>query len=478
MSWLHLFARAAGIGHAELSLDEAGTWGVARRSLGTLLTLPTEFHSQPPLYYVVLHFLMQLNDQPWFLRGFSWFCVLLAIQFILFYFDELTLLARVFLCLILIQGDLTSYLATAVRPYGLATLCTIVSCALLLRTLREPTPQRLWGYGVWTVLMLYSMAFSVATFLVQGLFVVGTCLVQGAQRGWRPTWERRRGLLLVMAAVTVAYVPYLWMAIHYQYRPNATDTLPLVLNLATYQRSLANQFRFPEAMMQALYVLCLFALVVRLKERRPDVLLWPLLIVGQIGFVWFFIVGRSPIGVQGKYLMPAFVALAVLATIGFQQLTARAKPAIWLAVPVALAVLVLPAWRTFHHHFGAPVPQGPFARLHVEMARQPGKKLIFFDTGWEGQHLEYVTRNDPDIEYGTQRGTGWASGGENRLSPTYIVQTIERTAPTTRCYYYYLERPGEVFATAFVPTMKRFGYTELPPLPVTHGRRVPGFCRN
>ena len=65
ISWLHLFVHGTRIDHSELDLDESGTWGVARRSLGVVLTLPTEFHSQPPLYYLILHGIIQISSSTW-----------------------------------------------------------------------------------------------------------------------------------------------------------------------------------------------------------------------------------------------------------------------------------------------------------------------------------------------------------------------------------------------------------------------------
>jgi hypothetical protein len=476
---LHLFVHGTNIDFLELPLDDAGTWGVARRSLGTLLTLPTEFHSQPPLYYITLHFLLPISSEPWFIRGYSWFWLLLVIQFVLFYFDELTLLSRVFFCLVLILGGLTSYLSTAVRPYGMAAFFTLGSLVLFARTLCEPTRRRLWAYGVWTVLMLYSTAFVVATFAVQGLFLLGTSLVEAVTRGWRATWQQRRGLLLVQAAVALAYVPYLAMALHYQYQPNATDTLALVLTLATYQQSLANLFQFSDGVLAALYALSALALVAGLVERRLHVWLWPLLIVAQIAFVWYFILGRpGSVGVQAKYLMPAYLALIVLATQGFQQLTARTRISVWVAVPVLLAVLVIPHWRGFHSYMQAPVPSGYFGMLHSHLARQSGKKLMFFDTGYEGQHMEYVTRHDPNIQYALMWGPRWASGGDNHLTAEYITDVVKRTSVDTSCYFYYLEIPNGVYATAFVPLMNQLGYRPLPNQISNHrGRAVNGFCR-
>ncbi len=478
MSWLHLFVHATRMGDAELSLDEAGTWGVARRSLGTLVTLPTAFHSQPPLYYFILHGLIGISSQQWFLRGFSWLCFLITLQFVLFYLDELNLFARLFLCLLLIYADISHYLATAVRPYGLATLCTLVSTVLLTRLLREPTRRRAIAYALWALAMLYSMAFAVAVLLVHGMVAAATVTAALPRFGLRDALRRHRALLLAMTCVVIAYLPYLFMAIHYQYKPNPAHTLDLVRNPHTYENALTEQFQLPVPMMLGLFALCVFAVAGELRGRNFVVLLWPLLVFGQIAFVFFFIVGRSPIGAQPKYMMPAFLAVCMLAALGFQQLLPRTERAVWHCVPVLLGALVWSRYGDFHTYMHTRAPLGQFEILHGAMAQQPGKKLIFFDIGYEGQFLEHVIRDDANVDLGIMRGPAWATGGDNHLDPKYIIDTVDKAAPTTRCFFYYLQHPNGPYATAFVPTMQRLGYTELPALPRIHGHRVPGFCRN
>jgi len=133
ISLLHLFTNTLGIRHSDMSLDDAGTWGIANRSLATQLTLPTEFHSQPPLYYVLLHVLLYFSSAPWFLRGISWtFCWILML-FVLFGWHELDLISRVAFCLFFLGAGMTPYFASCVRPYGLACLLTVAASVAFLR---------------------------------------------------------------------------------------------------------------------------------------------------------------------------------------------------------------------------------------------------------------------------------------------------------------------------------------------------------
>ncbi|MGO9288935.1 MAG: hypothetical protein ACLQIJ_09300, partial [Polyangia bacterium] len=73
---VHLFRNGQGLAAKELSLDEAGTWGIAAQSFWRNCTLPTEFHSQPPLYYFLLHFLVKFGESELYMRSISWlFCL-------------------------------------------------------------------------------------------------------------------------------------------------------------------------------------------------------------------------------------------------------------------------------------------------------------------------------------------------------------------------------------------------------------------
>lgn len=478
ISWLHLFVHTVGINHSDLSLDDAGTWGVARRSLGTVLTLPTEFHSQPPLYYLVLHFLLPIGSSPWFLRGISWFFCWLLILFVLFYWHELNLFARVGFCLLFVFSALTPYLASAVRPYGLAAFLTLVSSVTFLRLARDPTRRRAIIYAVWVTAMLYTMAFEVAVFLVHGLVVLGMVVADFVRRGRAEAWRRCTVWVLTMVAVGIAYLPYLVMAIHFQYQPNPANTLDLILRASVYANTLQVQFGFSQGVSFGLLGLAGVALVGELRRRNGLVFLWLLTIAGSIAFVWYFIIGRSAIGAQVKYMTPAFVAACALVSLGVQEFRPLANRRVW---PVLVAMLVLLAgtkFEAFHAYVKAGPDIGQFTTLHRALMEYPGKKVVFFDVGYDGQHMEYVTRDDPDTTYATMRGRLWASGGDNHLTEEYVTSTIERSRRKNRCFFYYIQnRDGPPFARAFVPTLERNGYRKTPAFPLIWGHEVVGYCR-
>ena len=468
---LHLFTHGAHIGDAELWLDESSTYGIAARSLGTVFTLPTEFHSQPPLYYLLLHFVIKVDSQRWFIRGISWFSCLLFLQFILFYFHELNLIARVFLCALFLESALSHYLSTALRPYGMAVFLTLVSSVMLLRMVREPTRRPATVYVAWTLAMLYTMAFDVGVLLGHGAFLV---LVWAAdlRLGLRTMLRRHRATIAAMAACALGYLPYFLLAYHYHYAPNRQHNAHLALSVSAYVGPLLEHLHFGASWMTLFYALMGIALLGAAARRDPSALAWLLTFLIQMAFVWIFIVGRSVIGMQGRYLAPGYVAAIVLAALGFEQLVARTNPAAWIGTLLFLLWLAWPAAQAFHVAQHTPGPVGPWASLHQEMKTHPGKKVIFFYIGYSGQDFEYEVRDDPSVITATMRGRLLASGGDSHLDPAYVAGIIDKTHADTSCYYYWIQGSNSVYANVFVPAMKRLGYVEQPPI-----REVRRFCR-
>jgi hypothetical protein len=473
IAWLHLFMLGTRIGDPELWLDESSTYGVAAHSAARIFTLSTEFHSQPPLYYLLLHFVLKINSERWFIRGaLSWFPCFLALQFILFYFAELNLLSRVFLCLLFIFTTLCQYLSSALRPYGLAVFLTLVSSVMLVRMLRDPTRRRAVVYVAWTVPMLYTMAFDLGVLLAHGLFLVIVWLVE-LRHGLRATLRRHRFTLLAMVACVVAYLPYLLLAYHYQYRPNPGQSFQSILSRAAYTGPLQEHLGFDVPWMMLFYLMMAVAVIAGLLARDKSMLAWLLVVVVQMAFVWVFIVGRSVIGMQGRYLAPGYVGAIVLAAFGFQQLVAKTNLAAWLAIPLLLLWAGWPHAKRFHVAMNTPSPIGKWASLHREMATHAGKKVIFFYIGYAGQDFEYEVRKDPSVVVATMRGQLLASGGDNHLNPDYVSAVIDKTHAETSCYYYWTEVAAGPYTDVFLPAMKNLGYAERPPI----AGNIHVFCR-
>ena len=179
---------------------------------------------------------------------------------------------------------------------------------------------------------------------------------------------------------------------------------------------------------------------------------------------------------EDQLLRPAFLAACTLVSLGIQQFQPLVRQPVWLVLVGLLAVLAGSKFQAFHAYMNAESDTGQFTIMHRELMKYPGKKVIFFDVGYDGQHLEYVTRDDPDVSYATMRGRGWASGGAYRITEEYVRSTIEHSQGTTRCFFYFVHEPGGPVAKAFVPTLERKGYRRTPRFPLIWGHEVVGYC--
>jgi hypothetical protein len=464
----------------ELALDDAGTWGVATRPLWTVFTLPTEFHSQPPLYYLVLHFLCKISDAPWFLRGFSFACTLAAVAYVLFRAQHVSLLARVAFSLLFMSGELGDYMASAVRVYGMASLLATVSFVLFIRVLSDPDRRLVRLYALATLAALYTNAFVVPMLPIQLLWLGGACLLATRREGWRRGFESFRGRLLAAAIIVAGYLPYLGFALYYQLRKYADSAAPSryhgPLRLEVYWTTFRDFFLFPETLLWVVLGLMAMGLVVRAARRKWDGFLWLTLAVVQVAFVWTFINGRSLLWYQTKYMLTAYIAVCFLSALAVAHLPRLVSRGIWLLLPFALGTLAYDRYGKCAEFFAHERPLGYFQSFHKALLEAPGKKVVFFDIGYDGQHLEYQVRNNPEITVATMRGRGWASGGDARLDPGYVERVIAGNAAHTRCFYYVVAVPNGPYDRTFAPQMRKLGYAQTRTLWVA-GRSTPEYCR-
>src|SRR5262249_722030 len=133
LTLLHLFHNGSGIASTDVWLDEASTFLVAAYPIKRLIALSIEFHSQPPLYYILFHYLSLVSSQTTVLRGMSWLFCLLFVYFVLFELNEIKLVSRVLFCLLFIFNSHTTFLSHELRPYALSALGTFVSTVLFYR---------------------------------------------------------------------------------------------------------------------------------------------------------------------------------------------------------------------------------------------------------------------------------------------------------------------------------------------------------
>ena len=363
----------------------------------------------------------------------------------------------------------------------MTALLVAVSSVLLVRVVTEPNRRRVVAYVLATLAMLYSLAFAAPVILAQGLFVVGIGLAQGFRQGWRAMLLRYRNALLAVTLVAMAYVPYVIMALHYQASSYAKAAAPQrslgSLGWTAYVHTVNEElFRFSSTGRLLLGGLLALGLCVPLCKRSWSGVLWLLMAFVQVTFVWLFVTGRSLLWFQGKYMTPAFIALCWLGALGVQHVFPLLRRGLWLALPFLLGWLVWGEYGKFRAYFASSQPLGFFQSFYRTLSEQPGKKVVFFDLGYDGQHLEYQSRNDRDVTVATMRGRGWASAGNNHLEPGYVSSVIDQTAPITRCYYYVIADPQGPYQSTFVPRLSGLGFAPRPSLRVAR-RLTPVYCR-
>ena len=460
---VHLFKNGQGLALRELSRDEAGTWGIAVQSLWRNFTLPTEFHSQPPLYYLCLHFLVKLGESELFMRATSWLFCLGVAGFAIFGLREVNRLSRVVLAVLFVFNGLTGWISGNVRPYAMAALAGFLSLVFFVRFFPEPSRKRAIAYLGATTVMLYLTPLAVWTFASQIFFALAMVGVHLGRHGLRATIARYRLVAATMVATGLLYLPYFLMAVHYQLRPGLglDRTLHAVLNWQNFLDIFGAFSLLGSPFPQTLLGLILLAVVLELTARRPTVLVWLLVAGGHIGFAYGFLLGRTTVFYH--YMTPAFPAFCFLVALGVHHLTEGASRH---AFKVALAVLVLLAltyWGDFRASVAAPVPDQGWRRTSAGLAAIPGLKVVFFDTGYDGQFLAYYARKDRNLVLATMKGTGWASGGNDHLEPAYVQGVIREHGTTPACYLFRVtEGPRSQYRMTFVPAVTALGYVELP----------------
>ncbi|MGG6239036.1 glycosyltransferase family 39 protein [Nodosilinea sp. AN01ver1] len=170
----------------------------------TVAVLATYDAQHPPLYYVLARLWTGLvGDSVTAIRAVSALLALLALPFAYWLGWELfrsPLHAALLTGLVAISPFHSLY-AQEAREYGLWTAMVLFSCAVLLRTLRHPSP-RWWAiYALSLTLGLYTFLLTVLVMLAHGLYVL-------AMQGWRLTRPLGQ-YLLATAASGVLITPWL-----------------------------------------------------------------------------------------------------------------------------------------------------------------------------------------------------------------------------------------------------------------------------
>lgn len=498
---LHLFVNGLEIDHKELWIDEASTYLVARYPVLRIVSLSIEFHSQPPLYYVLLHCLTWLGSGEVLIRGLSWLLSLGLVAFVMIELNELGLAARLGFSLLFIVNPHTQFLSHELRPYALSALSTFVASVLFLRLLRRPHDRRLallYLGAAW--IMLYALAFDVWTMAAHGLFGGAAILLTFPRKGLRDTVRTMWPIVLTLATLGALYLPYLLYVLAHEPPSGAKPKLARVLAeavLTEHHVSAVRRFTsLPGAAALALQLLALFGLLRKLIRKEGQALFWWLLFFGQIAFCYGFMLNKIPVAF--RYLTPAFPALLMSMAIGFDCVVGPRLSRV--VMPLLLLVslgFVIGTARPFWAYLHAPRPATNWRRLQAELAKIPGEKGLFFDNGHYAQMLEYAARDDRSLHFYSNHyedipGTAMSAGGDF-MTGAYIDKVLAEHAKETRCFFFSRDkrgarkernRPVHVYEDSFVPAMERLGYKESfklesgkIPDPFHDYFLITGFCR-
>jgi hypothetical protein len=456
----------------ELDMDEAGTFFVSTQPLHDVLTVPTAFHSQPPLFYLVLGEVARLSDNEPVLRMVPWvFMLALGISVLLFV-RELSPAGRVAAAAVLLCTDYSRYLALMVRPYSMAVFLAFWSCLLFWRLVSGPASpwKTLTGYAITTVLMVYTVSIAICLVVAEGLVATIVLAVRAKHDGVRPAFLSLLPIIVALLMVALTYLPfalYVWSlrrtighastshSLHRMVTPRFFVTGPLYLLHAAYGTG------FLAA------ALVVYAAWQGLLRRVGFVAFLMAIVAGQIAFSHGLLAGRT--GFAFRYLAPAFPALCLLVGVGAEYLYRNFRRAEQVLVTSAAALALGGAIgfaKTDWHHVG------PWRQLRTDLDKMQGEKIVFFDVGWDGQRLQYETRRDRDITVLRRRGTGWSWGG-SVMTPDYITRSVDERRASASAFFYQFDPVSNRsnFDSAFVPAMEKIGCKR------TFVREVPTYTR-
>lgn len=467
----HVFLTIPDLSKGELDLDEAGTFLISTSPLADVFTVPTSFHSQPPLFYFALRGVATLDDDEPVLRMLPWAFMLALAVSLLLWARELSPMARIVAVAILLLSDYGRYITVQVRPYSMAALFSCWSCLLFWRLTTAPSLKRSAVYVAVTSLMGYSV--SVASWIFAAQAITAAIMVgRDARRGGlQHALAERRQLLFALTLSGLIYLPYV-VAVWRLQGAIGHPTALLALHDGLNPRYFVSG---PMYLTRAAYGVGFLALAVAayaawegFRRRDPFIGFLILIVAVQIGMTHGFLAGRSAFAF--RYLAPAYPALCLLVGIGAYAMMRPMRVA-ELILAGSSAAILLAAVASFPRAYGRERLE-PWRRLRADLLRFPGEKVVFFDVGWDGQRLQYETRRDQSVRVMTNPGTGWARDGVN-MTPDYVERIIRERAPRASMFFYQYDSVWRrsTFDSAFVPSMQLHGCVQA------YVRDVPSYVR-
>ena len=199
---LALALRLYGLETRDLWYDEAFSFFLSEQSLPDIVS-GTAADTEPPLYYFLLHFWLNLGQTPFTLRLLS---VLLSMGIVLVVFDLTRRLAGnsagLWAALLTAISPFQIYHAQEMRMYGLLALTQISYYWIFVRLQNHEKPNKalwLWaGLVIAGTAAMYSQSLAIFGLVLPDIYLL-------LKRDWR----RLRNLVIAQAAILILSIPWL-----------------------------------------------------------------------------------------------------------------------------------------------------------------------------------------------------------------------------------------------------------------------------
>lgn len=176
---LGLFLRIYDLSNESLWLDEGYSIKVANLNLSKIAEETSQNDTHPPLYYMILHFWIDLfGDSEFSTRFpsviFGFFAILMIYKVGSLIFDKETgLLSSLLLGLSVFH----IHYSQEVRMYSLLSLLTLFSMYFFIRLFKERSLMTLVGYILFTVLLMYTHVYGLFIIVAQSIYLATLCLL-------------------------------------------------------------------------------------------------------------------------------------------------------------------------------------------------------------------------------------------------------------------------------------------------------------
>jgi len=387
--------RFAGLGKESIWLDEATSVIIARMDLSSVVAWAAgDIH--PPLYYIALHFWLNLGESEFAIRALSAIFGILTIVIAYALASELFSPRVGWLsALLLALSPLHIWYSQEARMYVMVTMLSLLSSYLMLLALHRKRGLYWLGYVLAAILSLYTHYFALFVLLFQNLFVI-YCFWRGNSKDLWRIW------IMAELAILLLFLP--WVPILYHQvttggggwveRSVGRPTFRALADTWLYFSIGLDRRLYPVILRRVAYILfaiCALAAVSRLssaRERR-GVLFCLMYLAVPLLTVWLLSQVKPMYTV--RYLVPFLPAYCVLVATGISSLKWN-----WVRISVVLfllVVLLVGDWNAWH------VEQNADWRglsAHILEQAQPGD-VVLFSPRWNAKPFEYYAQGRVEI---------------------------------------------------------------------------------